>query len=212
VPRPKQRTPELRDHVLAAALDLLARDGVGGFTTRGLAREADTSTPAVYELFGDKAGLVREVFFAGFRLLRASLDQLGETDEARADLLAMAACYRAFIHESPVLAEVMFSRPFSDFDPSEDERRAGASVRLFVLERVHRCIAAGQMDGDETDIAHVLVALVQGLALAENARRLGTSAKSIERRWQLAIDALLAGLAPAGGGGRRTVTRASRGR
>ena len=33
---------------------------------------AQTSTPAVYELFGDKAGLVREVFFEGFRLLRAA--------------------------------------------------------------------------------------------------------------------------------------------
>jgi len=195
VPRPKQRTPELRDHVLVAALALLARDGVSGFTARGLAREADTSTPAVYELFGDKAGLVREVFFAGFRLLHARLDELEETDHPRADLLAMAECYRAFIRENPVLAEVMFSRPFSDFEPSEDERRASASVRLFVLERVRRCIAAGELDGEETDIAHVLVALVQGLALAENARRLGRRRGSVERRWTLALTALLDGLA-----------------
>jgi AcrR family transcriptional regulator len=194
LPRPKQRTPELRDHVLAAALGLLAREGVGGFTARGLAREADTSTPAVYELFGDKAGLVREVFFAGFRLLRARLDELGGSEDPRADLLAMADCYRAFIRENLVLAEVMFSRPFSDFEPSEDERRAGASVRLFVLERVRRCIAAGELHGDETDIAHVLVALVQGLALAENARRLGRSRASVDRRWALALAGLLDGL------------------
>ncbi len=194
MPRPKQRTPELRDHVLAAALELLAREGVGGFTARGLARAADTSTPAVYELFGDKAGLVREVFFAGFRLLRAHLDELAETDDPRADLLAMAESYRAFIRQNPVLAEVMFSRPFSDFEPSEDERRAGASVRLFVLERVRRAIAAGQLHGDETDVAHVLVALVQGLALAENARRLGRSRASVERRWALALGGLLDGL------------------
>jgi hypothetical protein len=30
-----------------------------------------TSVPAVYELFGDKAGLVREIFFEGFRRLGA---------------------------------------------------------------------------------------------------------------------------------------------
>jgi hypothetical protein len=52
------------------------------------------------------------------------------------------------------------------------------------------------LDGEETDLAHAIVALVQGLALAENARRLGTSARSVERRWRLAVDALLAGLAP----------------
>jgi AcrR family transcriptional regulator len=194
LPRPKQRTPALRDHVLAAALELLAREGVGGFTARRLAREADTSTPAVYELFGDKAGLVRELFFAGFRLLRARLDELGESEDPRADLLAMADRYRDFIRENPVLAEVMFSRPFSDFEPSEDERRAGASVRLFVIERVRRCIAAGELHGEETDIAHVLVALVQGLALAENARRLGRSRASVERRWALALGGLLDGL------------------
>jgi AcrR family transcriptional regulator len=181
--------------VLAAALELLAREGVRGFTTRRLAHAADTSTPAVYELFGDKAGLVRELFFAGFRLLRARLDELEETDDPRAGLLAMAESYRGFIRENPVLAEVMFSRPFSDFEPSADERRAGASVRLFVLERVRRGTAAGLLHGDETDIAHALVALVQGLALAENARRLGRSRASVDRRWALALGGLLDGLA-----------------
>jgi len=44
----------LRDHVLSVAVGLLAREGVAGFTARSVAREAQTSTPAVYELFGDK--------------------------------------------------------------------------------------------------------------------------------------------------------------
>ena len=37
MPRPKERTPQLRDRVLASAVDLLARDGVEGFTARGVA-------------------------------------------------------------------------------------------------------------------------------------------------------------------------------
>jgi AcrR family transcriptional regulator len=199
VPRPKQRTPELRDNVLSAALELLASEGVAGFTTRSVARAAQTSTPAVYELFGDKGGLVRELFFAGFRLLRQQLGTLAESSErdgARAELVTMLALYRAFIRENAVLADVMFSRPFSDFDPSADERAAGESVRAFVIERVRRCVEAGVLVGDETDLAHVIVALVQGLALAENARRLGTSRESIERRWSLALDGLLDGLGP----------------
>jgi AcrR family transcriptional regulator len=202
VPRPKQRTPELRDSVVSAALELLAREGVAGFTARSVARAAQTSTPAVYELFGDKGGLVRELFFAGFRLLRERLEASAESNsedgggDARGELLAMLARYRAFIGENPVLAEVMFSRPFSDFDPSEDERAAGESVRVFVVERVRRCVEAGVLHGEETDLAHVIVAAVQGLALAENARRLGTSRESVERRWRLALDGLLHGLGP----------------
>src|SRR5579871_3083791 len=140
MPRAKQRTPELRDRVLVAAVGLLARDGVAGFTARAIAREAATSPPAVYELFGDKAGLLREVFFEGFRLLRGQLDALASTEDPRADLLALVETYRNFIRAQPVLAQLMFSRPFADFDPSEAELRAGAAVRKFIFGRVRRAI------------------------------------------------------------------------
>ncbi len=195
MPRPKQRTPELRERVLSVAVERLAREGVAGFTTRSVARDAQTSTPAVYELFGGKSGLVRAVFFEGFRQLRRHLDALVESDDPRADLVGLVALYRDFICANPVLAEVIFSRPFTDFQPGPSERRASASVRVFIVEHVRRCVDAGLLAGDETDVAHALIALVQGLAAAENARRLGTTRESIDRRWALAVDALLDGFA-----------------
>lgn len=196
MPRPKQRTPALRDQLLSSAVELLAREGVSGFTTRGVAREADTSAPAVYELFGDRAGLLREVFFEGFRLLFNELDALPESDDPRVGLIELAGAYRDFMREHPVLTQLMFSRPFADFDPSRSEIQAGASVRGFIIERVRRAIEAGVVHGEETDVAHVLMALVQGLVAAESAERLGSSAASIERRWSIALDAVLDGLSP----------------
>lgn len=68
-------------------------------------------------------------------------------------------------------------------------------MRIFIVVHVRRCIDAGVLQGDETDIAHIVIALTQGLAAAEIARRLGTSPKSINRRWELGLNALLAGLA-----------------
>lgn len=200
MPRTKQRTPQLRDHVLDVAVGLLTREGVAGFTTRSIAREANTSLPAVYELFGDKSGLVREVFFQGFRLLREEFEALTETDDPRSDLLALIETYRRFVLANPMLAEVMFSRPFSDFAPGPAELRATGFVRRFILRQVRRCIDAGLVHGDETDIAHVLIALVQGLAATEASRRLGSTRQSIDRRWSLAIDALLRGLHDRDGG------------
>jgi AcrR family transcriptional regulator len=194
MPRPKQRTPELRDHVLSAAVELLSTEGVSGFTTRSVAREADTSTPAVYELFGDRAGLLREVFFEGFRLLRRELDTLPPCDDPRAELIELANVYRNFMRERPVLTQLMFSRPFADFDPTRSERDAGASVKTFIVERVRRATDAGLLHGDATDLAHVLVALIQGLVAAENTERLGSTAESIDRRWSLAVNAMLDGL------------------
>lgn len=196
MPREKQRTPELRDRVLQVAVAMLASEGVSGLTTRKVAQEAETSPPAVYELFGDKAGLVREIFFEGFRMLRRRFDLLAPTDDPRADVIKVIQAFRDFVRENTALSEVMFSRPFADFDPGLAELKAGAAVRLFIIERVRRCIQAGLIEGDETDIALVLISVTQGLVSTELAGRLGSSEASRERRWTLAIHAILEGLRP----------------
>ena len=92
------------------------------------------------------------------------------------------------------MADLMFSQPFADFDPGPSELRAGSAVREFIVGSVRRCIEASALAGDATDIAHVLVALAQGLAAQERAGWLGTSKASVDRRWKLAVDAALAGL------------------
>jgi AcrR family transcriptional regulator len=194
VPRAKQRTGQLHDHIVQVAVAMLAVDGVGGLTTRKVAEQARTSPPAVYELFGDKAGLVREVFFEGFRLLAERFAPLRETDDPRADLLRAVTVIRVFVRANPALAQIMFSRPFADFDPGPAEREAGAATREFIVGRVRRCIDAGIIEGDQADIAHGLLALAQGLAMQESAGWLGSSRASVNRRWDLAVHALLAGL------------------
>jgi AcrR family transcriptional regulator len=197
VPRAKQRTGQLREHIVQVAVAMLAADGVDGFTTRKVAERAETSPPAVYELFGDKAGLVREVFFEGFRLLGDRFARLRESDDPRADLLRTIQVFRVFARDNAVLAQVMFSRPFADFEPGPAELAAGAATREFIVHRVRRCIDAGIIDGDQADIAHGLLALAQGLAMQEAAGWLGSSRASVNRRWDLAVRALLAGLGPA---------------
>ncbi len=123
MPRTKQRTPELRERLLAVAADLLAEEGAAGLTARSLAARAETSAPALYELFGDKAGVVRELYFEGFRQLFGELAALAETADPVADLWALAGAYRRFIRANRELAEVMFSRPFTDFSPGRTSWR-----------------------------------------------------------------------------------------
>ena len=195
VPRLKQRTPELRDRVLAAALAILAKAGPGALTTRAVAQAAGTSVPAVYELFGDKAGLVRALFFTGFRRLHERLGAEQETGDPVADLVRIGVAFRAFALAEPALSQLMFSRPFAEFGPSPADARAGAAVREYVVARVAAAVNAGALQGDPVDIAHVLLATVQGLAVQESGGWLGTSAGSIERRWKLATGAVLRGLA-----------------
>ena len=195
MPRRKERTPELREKVLQAAMDTLVVGGVGQFTTRRVAEAASTSTPAVYELFGDKAGLVREMFFQAFRELGARFDRLPRTDDPIVDLRAGIDAFRRFVVEHPALSQLMWSRPFADFDPGPDERSAGDRTRQFVLDGARRCVEAGALGGDPTDIAHVVLALSRGMASQEAAGWLGTTPESVQRRWDRAVGALLTGLA-----------------
>jgi AcrR family transcriptional regulator len=196
MPRAKQRTNELRERGVATALAVLAEEGVAGLTTRNVAQRAEASVPAVYEVFGDKAGLIREVFFEGFRMLGEALAALPSTDDPLAALEGLAKAYREFAVANPVLAEVMFSRPFADFDPTTAEDKAGVEVRRIFVDHVQAAVDARLIAGNSTDIALVFFGLLNGLAAAENARRLGSSKRSIDRRWKLGVTALFAGLRP----------------
>ena len=193
MPRAKQRTPQLRNRVLEVAVNALGEHGVSGFTTRRVAELAGTSVPAVYELFDDKAGLIRQVFFEGFRLLGRELATVPATDDPLTDVAALAQAYRRFCVQRPALAQVMFTRPFASFDPSPEDVAAGTAVRELIIGRIKRCIDAGLMVGNPTDIGHVLLALVQGLAVQEAGGGLGNSAASVNRRWEIGVKTLLRG-------------------
>ena len=193
MPRPKQRTPELRDQVLQVAVSTLNQDGLSGLTTRRVAEQAGTSVPAVYELFQDKAGLLRAVFFEGFAMLGRRLLAVPQSDDAVADVQRLIPVFRRFCLDYPALARVMFSRPFQDFDPGPEE--LAASVRYIFVGRIKRCIDAGLLTGDPVDIAHVLLALAQGLAVQEGGRWLGKSKASVNRRWEAGVTAILQGFA-----------------
>jgi AcrR family transcriptional regulator len=206
----KQRTNDLRERGLATALAVLAEDGVTGLTTRAVAHRAGASVPAIYEVFGDKAGLIREVFIEGFRLLGADLAALPANEDPLDALRELAVRFRRFVVRNPVLAEVMFSRPFADFDPTADEVKPAVTVRRIFVRHVRTAVDAGLLTGDPTDIALVFFTLVDGMAAAENARRLGSSKQSVDRRWRLAVTALLRGLgteSDATATGRRNPTR-----
>jgi AcrR family transcriptional regulator len=190
--RVKQRTPELRDRILHVALAVLAREGAEGLTARRVAHDAGTSIPAVYELFGDKAGLIRAIFFDGFRRLAESLSTTPTTHDPTADLRATVRDIRRFALDQPGQFLVMFARPFDDFGPGTDERSVGDTTRTIIVARVQRAIDEGRLHGDATDLSHVLLATCQGLALQESAGWLGTTTTSRNRRWAIATDLILA--------------------
>jgi AcrR family transcriptional regulator len=197
MPRLKQRTVDLHERAVESALAVLVDKGVAGLTTRTVAQHARASVPAIYEVFGDKAGLIREVFFHGFRLLGDELTRIPSSSDPVRDLRQVCDEFRQFVLVNPVLAQVMFTRPFADFEPTEDDNKAGLKVSKVFVQHTRAAIDAGQLVGDPTDIAHLFFAFVEGLAAAESAHRLGGSQRAVDRRWSLGLDALVNGLTPA---------------
>jgi AcrR family transcriptional regulator len=194
VPPTKERTPALRSRILDAALDTLVAEGVAGVTTRRIAALAGTSPPAIYELFGHKAGLVRELFYEGFRRLLAAFEELATSDDPVTDLVATIMAFRGFANSNQELFAVMYSRPFDVYEPNRDERRVGDSTRRFVVEGLERCRGAGRIVADPLDSAHGLLGLAIGLATQETAGWLGSTEESRHRRWTTAVAAFILGL------------------
>jgi AcrR family transcriptional regulator len=204
VARPKLHDDSLRAAILERAGDLFAIEGPGAVTVRRVADAASTSTAAVYDLFGDKNGLLRVMFVEGFRRLAAHFDAVAITDDPMHDLRALGLAFRANALVNPQLYELMFGCPFPDFRPTDAETTEALGTFETLVANVSRCIDAGALaPGDPLDVATTLFALVHGLASLEQRGWLGT-ADEAERRWTMAFDAVQTGF-----GGRPTAIRTS---
>ncbi|MCX2185123.1 TetR/AcrR family transcriptional regulator [Streptomyces sp. SKN60] len=92
---------DLRQAVLAAALDVIATDGPGALSLRDLARRAGVSHAAPAHHFKDRTGLLTAIAAQGYELLAAAL-----TDAP--DLRERGVRYVRFAVAHPAHFQVMF--------------------------------------------------------------------------------------------------------
>lgn len=194
--RPKLRTESLRTDLCASALRLLDGGGPAAVTTRAVAAGASSSIAAVDELFGGKPGLVRAIHAEGFRMLAAAFAALPPPKDPAQGVLDWAYATRSFALAHRHLYEVMFSRPFAEFDPDEEDLRAAEEIYRFVLGRVVAVVGPVRRRGAGRDAAIGLLALVRGLVAMESAGVLGSTPASRDRRWRAALTAAIRGIAP----------------
>ncbi|MEU8146762.1 TetR/AcrR family transcriptional regulator [Nonomuraea sp. NPDC048901] len=192
--RPRTRDyDELRRDLLDAAGRLLAQEGPQALSTRRLAHEVGTSTKAVYNLFGDKAGLLRAMFLEGFARLADEFARVPTDGDPEADLMALGHAYRASALDNPHLYELMFGRPLADFQPDEAAVAQIQGTFDTLVQAVARCVDAGRFAPcDPHDIAVHLNALVHGLASLERLGRLGPRPQA-DHHWRVALEAAFRG-------------------
>jgi AcrR family transcriptional regulator len=158
--------------LLEAAERLLEAEGCEGLSIRRIAGEAGVAPMSVYNRFGNKAGIVDELFGRGFDELAEETRGVDEPDPLVA-LREASHRYHAFALAHPALYAVMFERAVPGYVPSpEAVQRA---IRCFeeLAHLVRRALAAGALvDGDPTEITQQIWSACHG-AVSLQLRGLG---------------------------------------
>ena len=91
-------------------------------SVRAVAREAGTTTRAVYSLFGSRDGLLVDALAQGaFEFLFDEIGKLPETDDPAGDLIAVGAlAFRRLVLEHPAGYRVAFQRVAPGLQPGPE--------------------------------------------------------------------------------------------
>lgn len=147
---PADDEPDVRRRLLEAAARILGDEGPSALSTRRLARDAGTSTMAVYTHFGGMPALVREIVAEGFRRLVARVAEVPDTDDPLHDLTQCAVAYRANALENPQLYAVVFgSASLGGYRLNDDERGVGLEAFGQLVDAVRRTMDAGILRADD---------------------------------------------------------------
>jgi AcrR family transcriptional regulator len=154
-----------RDRLLAAARQVVARDGLAGLTLRAIAREAGVSHGAPLRHFPTLAALLSALSAEGFgELVAAVAAAVDGVDDPRARIAAAGHGYVRFALADPGVYTVMFR---ADLVDTADPAYVEAGLASF--EQLRGLVADAQAAGWQPDeprdrLTVVLWANVHGLA------------------------------------------------
>jgi AcrR family transcriptional regulator len=124
----------LKEALLQAALDLIAKKGAYGFTFADAARIAGVSPAAPYRHFRDRDELLSSIAQRGFEQFEAALSQAW--DDGRPDTVTaferVGKAYLAFAREQPSFYSAMFE---SGLPPDSNTALHAAAERAFAVIR-----------------------------------------------------------------------------
>jgi AcrR family transcriptional regulator len=170
--RPRTNDDTVMDRLIESATEMFATRPRESITVRALAAAAESSTAAVYSLFGGKEGLIDEVRNRAVAGLYQDLSAVPASDDPLADLYALAVAYRRWGREHGHLYTVLFGGVQS-FDPS-GEVGTDDPIRP-LIDAIDRALSASLLAGDATSIALSLWVTLHGLVTLELAGALDST-------------------------------------
>lgn len=197
--RPVVYDDGVRARLLDAAAEHVFAHGLGTLSLRTIAREAGTTTAAVYALFGSKDGLVAGLYERAVTRFTEQLAAAPRRADPRDDLAALGLAYRRSALADPHGYRVMFG---GHVDPATLPRHIGAAAAASfapLFERVHRAQSEGAIaaDASAAEVATSLWAHVHGLVVIELGLPRPPLAADPAAFFERSIRALVLGWSPA---------------
>jgi AcrR family transcriptional regulator len=190
VGRPKEHDAETRAALLAAAERLIDESGPDAASVRAVAAEVDTSTRAVYSVFGSKQGLLEALATRHMHELIAAIDAVPDTDDAAADLVAVGVdAFRGTALAHPSLYSLIFLRVVPDLEFGLGFVRVSNDALGRLRAHVARVLPDERLLEERTLAYH---ALTEGLASVEIRGHLMARVDP-EAVWRDALTALVRG-------------------
>jgi len=153
----------LRQALIAAAVEAIAREGVDALNLRKLAARAGVSPGAPYHHFANREELLRAIAEAGFETFEAALisERDAAPNDASARLEALGRAYVRFAMTHPGHFRVMFHGAAQEAGPTQPGLRAFHLLRDAVVD----CqLARAAPAGDPAPLVLTAWAAMHGLA------------------------------------------------
>jgi AcrR family transcriptional regulator len=206
--RPRLHDESRAETLLDEAERLLASGGPDAVSVRAVADAADTTTRAVYTLFGGKEGLIHRLCERGYRDLVARVASVSPTDDPAADLVEVGITgFRAFATNSPHLYRLTFERVTRDLLADPEVAATAFATYDALCSFVKRLDDADGLGGQSVErTVFQFHSLCQGLATSELQRQrppIGSSFwpmvddEDVDTGWRTALTAYVRGLSAA---------------
>ena len=186
-------SPDARARIIAAAVRLVAEQGMEATTTRAVAAAALTQTPMIFRLFGDKEGLMDAVAVQTLRAFVVAKGGGGSGPDPVEDLRQGMIAFMEFGVANPDVFAHMYARL--------GKRSEAATVGFQALcERVHRTALAGRLRTTEERACDLFHATARGTVLVLLEKPVGERTAIMEAASHAALSAILHRSAPEGDG------------
>jgi AcrR family transcriptional regulator len=139
---------DLRNALVATALELLTQASPDALTLREVARRVGVNHRAVYRHFADKTALFAAVADSGYRVLVERLEEaVGSAPNAKPErkLLALALAYITFAIDFPAHYRIMFGRRLNEEGRFPELETHVEAARALIATELARGIRAGTL-------------------------------------------------------------------